>query len=611
MNTDQQVNKRTRADIPEKYRWRLEDIFPDDESWEAAWQAISPLLDDLFTHRGKLGSGASELAEALEKTSCIYLELMELLAYARMRRDEDNTVAKYRNMADRATSLYYQSASAMAFLTPEIAALPEDLVNDWLATEPRLQPFRQTLLDVMRTRPHILPENEEALLSRFGPVAEGLGDIFSMLNDVDIRLGDIDDGRGGKIELTHAEFSRLRENPDRKVRAAAFEQMHQAYGNIGGTLSVLYSTQVKADLVVAKTRRYQNSLQAALFNDNLPDSIYSTLIAEVRNGLPILGCYLNLRKSCMNLEELHLYDTYVPMLSQPVRQYTFEQACDLLRAGLAPLGEQYLADLELHLNNRWIDVYETPGKTSGAFSWGTYKSHPYVLLNFNGTFSDVFTLAHEVGHSMHTFYSHKRHYAESSYPIFLAEIASTVNENLLMRHLLDRCDENTAEGKQEKAYLLNHFLEEFRQTVFRQTLFAEFEWRAHQRAEEGEALTADWLCDLYAGLLDDYYGSVARIDDYMKWEWARIPHFYNAYYVFKYATGFSAAVALSQRILSDAPEARSRYLQFLGAGSSDYPMAILNRAGVDLTTGEPVKAALTEFAASLDQLALLINGGSD
>jgi oligoendopeptidase F len=611
MNTDQQANKGTRADIPEKYRWRLEDIFPDDESWETAWQAIAPLLDDLLAHRGKLGLGAAELAEALEKANHIYLELMEIFAYARMRRDEDNTVAKYRNMADRAIGLYYQSASTMAFLTPEIAALSEDLVSSWLATEPRLQPFRQNLLDIMRTRPHILPENEEALLSRFGPITEGLGDIFSMLNDVEIQLGSIDDGQGGKIELTHAEFIRLRENPDRKIRAAAFEQMHQAYGKIGGTLSVLYGTQVKADLMVAKTRRYRNSLQAALFSDNLPDSIYSTLIAEVRNGLPILGGYLKLRKSCMNLEELHFYDAYVPMLSQPVRQYTFEQACDLLRAGLAPLGEQYLADLELHLSNRWIDVYETPGKTSGAFSWGTYKTHPYVLLNFNGTFSDIFTLAHEVGHSMHTFYSHKRHFAEASYPIFLAEIASTVNENLLMRYLLGQCDETTAEGKQEKAYLLNHFLEEFRQTVFRQTLFAEFEWQAHQRAEEGEALTADWLCNLYANLLDDYYGSATKIDDYMKWEWARIPHFYNAYYVFKYATGFSAAVALSQQILSGAPETRSRYLQFLGAGSSDYPMAILNRAGVDLTTGEPVKAALTEFAAGLDQLASLIDGGSD
>lgn len=608
MESDTQPPRRSRAEIPEKYRWKLEDIFPTDAAWEAAWSAIPPLLENLQQCRGKLSYSSADLLSALEQASRLDLELMELLAYARMRRDEDNTVSLYQNMADRAIGLYYQTASATAFLTPEIAALPEETILQWLQSEPGLDPFRHSLMDTLRVRQHILPENEESLLSRFGPVAEGIGDVFTMLDNVDIKLGSVDDGKGGTIELTHAAFARLRENPDRTIRAASFAQIHSAYAAVGRTLSVLYSTQIKADLLVAKARHYTDSLSAALSGDNLQPGIYSTLIETIREGRPLLERYLDLRRRSMKLDDLHIYDTYVPMLSQPERRYTFEEACDMLRKGLAPLGSEYLADLEKHLTGRWIDVCETPGKTSGAYSWGSYKTHPFVLLNFGGLLSDVFTLAHEVGHSLHTYYSSRRPYPESHYPIFLAEIASTVNENLLMRYLLGQCDENTEEGRQEKSYLLNHFLEEFRLTVYRQTIFAEFEWRAHLRAEDGEALTSELLCDLYSSLQAEYYGSAIIADDYMKWEWTRIPHFYNAYYVYKYATGFSAAVALSRQILSGESSAVDRYLEFLGAGGSDYPLITLARAGVDLTSCEPIAAALSEFSASLDELALLING---
>ncbi len=600
--------RRSRADIPETYRWKLEDIFSSDADWESAWSAIPPLLDSLQQCRGKINYSAEILLCALDKASQLDLELMELLAYARMRRDEDNTVALYQNMADRAMGLYYQTASSTAFLTPEIAAMPEATILSWLESEAGLAPYRHSLLDTLRTKPHILPEAEEALLSRFGPVAEGLSDVFTMLNNVDIKLGRVEDGQGKTIELTHAAFAQLREHPDRAVRAAAFEKIHNAYAGVGQTLSVLYGTQIKADLLLATTRLYPDSLTAALAGDNLPVSLYSNLIETVREGRPVLERYLDLRRRSMALDDLHIYDTYVPMLNQPQRRYTFEQACDLLRLALAPLGSQYLADLENHLGGRWIDVCETPGKTSGAYSWGSYKTHPYVLLNFGGTMSDIFTLAHEVGHSMHTFYSNQRPYPESHYPIFLAEIASTVNENLLMRYLLSRCDVNTPEGLQEKSYLLNHFLEEFRLTVFRQTLFAEFEWLTHQRAEAGEAMTADWICELYSRLQADYYGSIIVPDDYMKWEWTRIPHFYNAYYVYKYATGFSAAVALSQQILTEGQPAVERYLKFLGAGGSDYPMATLALAGVDLTDRKPISAAISVFSTSLDELVILING---
>ena len=607
MESDSQLPRRSRAEIPDQYRWQLEDIFQSDADWEAAWSAIPPLLEGLQACRGHLADNAATLFSALEQASRLDLEIMELLAYARMRRDEDNARTLYQDMADRAMGLYYKTASATAFLSPEIAAIPENTIQDWLAGEPALKPYQHSLLDTLRSKPHILPESEEALLSRFGPVAEGLSDTFTMLDNVDIQLGSIPDNQGGSIELTHATFAQLREHPDRQVRADAFARVHSAYAGVGRTLSVLYGTQIKADLLIANTRHHEDSLAAALFSDNLPLSLYTSLIDAVHAGRPTLARYLDLRRQCLKLDDLHLYDTYVPMTSQPERRYTFEQACDLVRQGLAPLGERYLADLESHLTGRWIDVFETPGKTSGAYSWGSYRSHPFVLLNFNGTLSDIFTLAHEIGHSMHTFYSSQRPYSESHYPIFLAEIASTLNENLLMRHLLAQCDEETVVGRQEKAYLLNHFLEEFRLTVFRQTLFAEFEWLAHRHAEQGEALTADWLCDCYNNLQKEYYGPEMVLDEYMKWEWARIPHFYNAYYVFKYATGFSAAVALSRLILTEGLPAVERYLAFLGAGGSDYPLATLARAGVDLSSRIPIDAAVAEFSASLDQLALLID----
>jgi oligoendopeptidase F len=608
MGSENPLPRYTRGEIPEKYRWRLEDIFLSDAEWEAAFLAIPNLLEMVRKWRGRLADNKEYLLAALEQDSELDLELMEILAYARMRRDEDNTVACYQDMADRAIGLYYQTAASTAFLTPEIAAIPEATILAWLDALPGLAPFRHNLENIIRTRPHILPEAEEALLSSFGPVAEGIGDVFTMLDNVDIKLGSIDDGHGNPIELTHATFALLRENHERQIRAQAFEQVHKAFAAVGRTISVLYGTQVKADLLQARTRQYPDSLNAALFSDHLPESLYTGLLDSVHDGITSLGRYLGVRRQCLGLDDLHFYDTYVPMIAQPEKHYTFEDACDMLRKGLAPLGNQYLADLDLHLNGRWIDVYEVPGKTSGAYSWGSYKSHPYILLNFNGSLSDVFTLAHEIGHSLHTYYSNKRPFPESHYPIFLAEIASTVNENLLMQYLLQQCDEQTDAGRQEKAFLLNHFLEEFRLTVFRQTLFAEFEWLAHRQAERGDALTAEWLCSLYKQLINQYYGPWIKTDDYMHWEWTRIPHFYNAYYVFKYATGFSAAIALSRQILTGGPAASGRYLKFLQAGGSDYPLKIMAAAGADLAGRQPVDDALAEFSARLDQLIGLING---
>jgi oligoendopeptidase F len=407
MEPDRSLPQRKRTEIPEKYRWKLEDIFHTDAEWESAFSTIPDLLKTLREWRGRLADDRRNLLEALEQSGNLDLELMELLAYARMRRDEDNTEARYQDMADRAVGLYYQASAATAFLTPEVAAIPEPTLLAWLDEVPGLAPYRHSLDNIIRSKPHILPEAQEALLSSFGPVAEGIGDIFTMLDNVDIKLGSVDDGSGNCIELTHATFALLREHRSRQVRADAFSQVHQAFAAVGRTISVLYSTQVKADLLQARARQYPDSLNAALFSDYLPESLYAGLLDAVHDGITNLGRYLDLRRQCLELEDLHFYDAYVPMIAQPEKRYSFEEACDLLRKGLAPLGSQYLADLEHHLNERWIDVYETPGKTSGAYSWGSYKSHPYVLLNFNGTLSDVFTLAHEIGHSMHTFDSPK------------------------------------------------------------------------------------------------------------------------------------------------------------------------------------------------------------
>ena len=597
---------KNRAAIEEAYRWRLEDIFASDEAWEAALTQIRPLLDQVAGHKGHLGESARSLLQAMQDSSRLDMDLLELYTYARMRRDEDNGSSLYQDMTDRVTGLYYQSAATTAFLSPEIASIPEERLRAYMDAEPGLQPYRHQLENLLRTKPHILPEEQEALLSRFGPVAEGIGHTYTMLDNVDIKLGSIEDGEGGTIELTPAVFGRLREHRDRKVRADAFARVHQAFADVGRTLATLYATRIKADLLFALARKHENSLSAALFEDNLPVSLYQGLIDAVHDGQKTLNRYLDLRRRKLGYQDLHIYDTYLPLLDVPAKNYTFEEACAIIRRGLAPLGPVYLEALEHHLTGRWIDVLETPGKTSGAYSWGTYKTHPYILLNFSGSLSDLFTLAHELGHSLHTWFSNKRPYPQAHYPIFLAEIASTVNEILMMRTLLQACDTSTAEGRHEKQYLLNHFLEEFRLTVFRQTMFAEFEWRVHQRAEQGEALTAEIICGLYLDLLRQYFGPDLVIDDYMKWEWTRIPHFYNAYYVFQYATGFSAAVALSRQILTEGEPAVQRYLAFLGSGSSDYPLRLLQEAGVDLSGPEPVRDAMLEFADRLDELTGLL-----
>ena len=595
---------KSRDEIPEKYKWRLEDIFSDDKAWELSFKNMQSSAEKIVEWKGRVGSSSANLLSALECDSELDQAMSELVAYARMKRDENNSLPVYQDMTDRIMSLYFQIAAMTSFLRPEIAAIPEEKIIEYIEQEKGLQTYRHLLMNQIRQRPHILSESEEKLLSAFGNVSQGLEDVHNMLDNVDIKFGKIKDENDQDIELTMAKFAQLRDHPDRRVRADAFRKVHESYSALGNTLASLYSTQVKSDYVYASARKFSSSLAAALFSDRLPEELYTNLIDIIHDTQPVLNKYLDLRRRLLKLDELHIYDTYIPIIEMPKRRYSFEQACDMVKAALAPLGKEYAKQLERHLTDRWIDVYETPSKTSGAYSWGTYKTHPYVLLNFSGTLSDVFTLAHEIGHSMHTFFSSARPFVQSHYPIFLAEIASTVNENLLIRYLLEQCDETTKEGRLEKAWLLNHYLEEFRLTVFRQTMFAEFEKTAHSMLQSGETLNADSLNKLYAELLRSYFGPETVIDDYMSWEWSRIPHFYNSFYVFKYATGFSSAVAITKNIIEN--NAVDQYMQFLSAGGSDYPLNILAKAGVDLTGTEPLINAMKDFEKTLDMLSELI-----
>ena len=591
-----------RASIPEEYKWRMEDIYPSDAAWEEDLRRVKEMGDRLSDYQGRL-----QEEEAL--VSCLLLDeqlsmtLEKVYSYAQMTKDLDNSRPESQSMQDRAMGIVFQLQEKTAFLLPELTGLDPDWLRDVTARREELKDFRHMIDNIIRSRAHVLPAREEQLMAMAAPALESMDNAFSMLDSVDLKRGEVRDEQGNPVALTDGLFGKFRESRDRRVREEAFATLHGAFKSMGNTIAALYAGQVRADVFAAKARGYADSLDAALFSDNLPRSIYTGLIQAVRDALPSYYRYLELRRNMLKVDQLHIYDCYVPIVELPDREYTYEQAKETVVQGLEPLGAVYRKDLERLLAGGWVDVYETPNKTTGAYATGVYGVHPYMLLNFSGQLGDVFTLAHEAGHCLHSQYSDTQPYVNKDYPIFLAEIASTVNENILMRRMISECDASTQDGRKAKAFLINRYLEEFRGTVFRQTMFAEFELKAHQMAEAGEPLTAETLCGVYHGLLADYFGPDVAIDEYMDWEWARIPHFYRAFYVFKYATGFSAAAAISRRILAGEPV--TPYLEFLHAGGSDYPAETLKRAGVDMSTPVPVAEALREFGDLVEELASL------
>lgn len=587
-----------REEIDGKYKWKLEDIYDNDELWEGDFKKVRLLSSDVAAFKGKLGESPDTLLKCLKLCDDMLSLNDKLFVYARMRRDENNANPVYQALTDRAMALSTEVYAAVSFIVPEIISIDEKVLNGYIDSNTGLQLYRQYFAEILRQKRHILSEREEELLALSAEMAHAPADIFSMFNNADIRFPFIKDENGEEIELTKGRYIKFMESRDRRVREDAFQALYGSYEKAKNTLSAALNNNVKKDRFYATVRKYDTCLEAALDADNIPTAVYDNLIETVGRHLHLLHRYLRLRKKVLRLDELHMYDLYVPMVEEPARHIPYESALSMVAEGLRPLGDEYLKDLRHAFETGWLDVYENEGKTSGAYSWGTHLTHPYVLLNYQGTINDVFTIAHEMGHALHSWYTNRTQpYIYSEYKIFVAEVASTVNESLLIRHML----ENTRDSR-EKAYLLNHYLEEFRGTLFRQTMFAEFEKDIHSCIEHGEALTAQEFCRLYRSLNEKFFGSEVVIDRDIDMEWARIPHFYSNFYVYKYATGLSAAVSLSGQILGEGKPAVERYLGFLASGGSDYPLNLLKKAGVDLSEPKPVEDALKIFESLLDEL---------
>ena len=586
---------KTRAEIEQKYKWNLTDIFENDEKWEEAFNLIKAEIHVLKEFKGKL-QDKNALKEFFEKEHNVSLISEKLFVYAKMSRDQDNGNDTYVSMCDRAYSLLMLIKTETAFVTPELTKLPDKTLLSW-AQEDVFKDNSLLLKEIVRNKEHLLSENEERLLARTSEMANAFDTIFTMLDDVDMRFDDIKMPDGTKTPLSHGRYGLLLQDKNRDVRRQAYESMYNAHMNNINTLAAIYSSSVKKDVFYAKVRHFASVLQGELFSGNIPESVYSGLIREVHNFLPQMHRYVELRQKLLGIEDGKMYDMYVPLIDVPDIKYTFEQAQELAKKALAPLGEDYIRLLERSFKENWIDVYETKGKTSGAYSWGAYGVHPYMLLNYQERLDDVFTLVHEEGHSMHTYYSDKNlPYEKAQYMIFVAEVASTVNEVLLLKYML----KNT-QDKNMKAYLLNHFLDQFRTTLFRQTMFAEFEWETHKMAENDEPLTVSVLNNLYGSLNRTYYGDSVETDKFIETEWSRIPHFYRAYYVYQYATGFSSAVAIADMILNEGAPAVERYKKFLSSGGSDFPVELLKITGVDLSKPEPIISALKVFESTLKE----------
>ncbi len=589
------MKKRGEAEI--STTWKLEDMVPDNETWEKQLKEASKELEKYGDFKGKLSDSAENLYQCLKFDDAFSLKAERLYVYARMRSDEDTANDLYQDMFSRAQLLNIRASEKSSYMVPEILSIPEEILKEYRSSHEGLKHFDRLLDQLLERKSHTLSKEMEHLLAQSYEATQGGSQVFTMFNNADARFPAVHDTEGKEIPLTHGNYIALLENQDRRIRKEAFENLYSVYKQFSNTLAAAFGSNVKQAVFYAKARNYASSRQASLSGNEVPESVYDNLVASVRKKLSLLHRYASVRKKLLNVEELHMYDLYVPMVAEADRHYTFEEAKSIVKEGLAPMGKEYLSLLQEGFDNRWIDVYENEGKRSGAYSWGVYGCHPYVLLNFHGTLNDVFTLAHEMGHSIHTWYSNKNQsYTYSGYKIFVAEVASTCNEALLIRHLL-----KNSKDKQEKAYLLNYFLESFRGTLFRQTMFAEFEQKAHEMAAAGESMTSQSLCGIYKKLNEDYFGPDTVIDSQIQYEWERIPHFYTPFYVYQYATGFSAAIAISKKIFNGEPGILEGYKKFLSGGCSDTPIELLKLAGVDMSHTGPVEEALKFFEELLNE----------
>jgi oligoendopeptidase F len=591
-----------RDSIDPKYKWNLKDIYVSDEAWEADFAKAKALVPGITATKSTFKSGAANLLKALTLSDELSMIMENLHIYARMSRDQDNAVSTYQALTDRIGALSSEIGAELSFFVPEILNIPKTTLRNYMRKEKGLAVYRHNLAEILRQKEHILPEREEELLAMASNATNAAEDIFTMLNNADMKFPVIKDEDGNEVEVTKGRYSVFLESKDGRVRRDAFKALYSSYIRNRNTLAAALNGDIKKDIFYSKARRYGSCRHSSLNGDNVPPEVYDNLIGTTHANLPLLQRYLALRKRILKLDELHPYDLYVSIAEKPERKYKYERAELMVRKGLKPLGAKYSADLRTALSSGWIDVFETEGKTSGAYAWGSYTTHPYVLLNYQGNVNDIFTLAHEMGHAMHTFYTNKTQpYVNAATRIFVAEVASTVNETLLLKQLV-----RDSKSDAEKAYLLNHYLEEFRGTMFRQVMFAEFEKLTHELVESGGALTAEKFSEIYRGLNELYYGKDLVIDPELDMEWSRIPHFYSSFYVYKYATGFAAATSLVKQIQTEGRPAVKRYLNFLASGDSDYPLNLLKKAGVDLSVPAPVQSAYDAFEETLNKLEELI-----
>ena len=590
-----------RAEVAAQDKWAIHDLFATDDDWRAALAAAKEYVPRVQAFRGRLGESAQTLLDYLRLDDEISLAFDVLVHYAQRKSDEDTRVAAYQEMVSQVTRLAVELQSAAAFQTPELLAIPGDTLEGFYQTAPDLELYRRNIDRVRRRKEHVLSDKEEALLAAAGEMAAAPDDVFSMLNDADLQFPDAVDKDGNKHPVTHGTYIPLMQSYDRTLRKSAFDSLYSVYGQFRNTAAAILSAQMKQLLFFSNARKYPSTLAAALDGTEVDPAIYHNLIDAVHRSFAPMHRYVSLRRRALGVDELHMYDLYVPVVEGVEMKFTFEEAKEIALKALAPLGEDYLNLLREGFNNGWIDVYENQGKRSGAYSAGA-RVHPFVLLNFKGTLDDVFTLVHEMGHAIHSYLSNKHQpTAYQDYVIFVAEVASTCNEALLMEYLL-----SVTEDKKQRAYLINHFLEQFRGTLYRQTMFAEFELRVNEMTQRGEGTTAEALCALYKELNVQYFGSDMIVDEEIALEWARIPHFYYDYYVYQYATGYAAAIALSRRILREGQSAVRDYLGFLSGGCSADPVTLLRGAGVDMASPAPVEDATKLFDELIGEMEALL-----
>ena len=585
-----------RSEVEDKFKWAVNDIYSSDEEWKADYEKLMDMSKEPAKSAGTIADSYKKLYEVLKEISDVDYITERVYVYAFMKYYEDTTNPVYQEMSGKAQAAAVKMSEKYSFAEPEILRMDEKLLSEYMQHE-ELKLYRHMLEDMLSQKEHTLSASEELLMAKASQVMSVPDEIFSKYNNADVKFGCITDEAGNSVELTNGTYTRYMQSQDREVRRAAFECLYKEYKRHINTLAACFYGNVKQAMFYADARGYKSTLNMYLDGSFIPENVYKNLIKTVNDNLDKMYCYVDIRKKALGVDELHFYDIYAPMVEDIDWKISYDEAKDIVVKALAPMGEEYVSHIKEGFNNGWVDVYENTGKRSGAFSWGAYGTHPYVFLNYSDTLNDVFTVIHEMGHAMHTYYSNANQpYIYAGYKIFVAEVASTCNEALLMQYMLKNTDD-----EKKKRYLLNNFFEQFKGTLYRQTMFAEFEMEAHAKAEQGEVLSAESLCAMYRKLNEKYFGPDMVIDDEIALEWARIPHFYTPFYVYQYATGYSAAIAISTKILAGDEQVIEGYRKFLSGGSSMHPIELLKLCGIDMTRPDVVQEALDVFGELLKQ----------